>query len=336
MKDLLRLGRKTLERPNDSGTPTGVGALEWRGKSYAYYVPWLRDHVHTMKGFKYFDGSGAGAVDFFRETQREDGMIWDFFCRRPGAQLLRDGLRPARLRAPLRRRRDGPHAGRGGRRVPLRRGRLLRLEDERGRGVDEAAARRRHPRDGLQLHRSHAILDEVRPRQARLHHRHLGLPDRRRHDPHLPPVGDAPRRPRPLEVRRDVRRQHRLRGVVRVPRRHAGARGAPAGRGAVPRSARRTCGSASTGSPGSARTSATGSRGRDGRARRRCRASGRRSRCPTRTRSTAGSRRSRPPRSSARTRRSAARCRRARPASGTRSTRPSRRASATTPKSGST
>ena len=34
-----------------------------------------------MKGFKYFDGSGAGAVDFFRETQREDGMIWDFFSR---------------------------------------------------------------------------------------------------------------------------------------------------------------------------------------------------------------------------------------------------------------
>ena len=41
----------------------------------------MRDHVHTIKGFKYFDGSGAGAVDFFRETQREDGMIWDFFSR---------------------------------------------------------------------------------------------------------------------------------------------------------------------------------------------------------------------------------------------------------------
>jgi hypothetical protein len=33
MKDLLRLGRKTLERPNESGTPAGVGTLEWRGKS---------------------------------------------------------------------------------------------------------------------------------------------------------------------------------------------------------------------------------------------------------------------------------------------------------------
>ena len=58
----------------------------------------------------------------------------------PGAQLLRDGLRPARLRAPLRRRRDGPHAGRGGRRVPLRRGRLLRLEVHRRRRLDGAAS----------------------------------------------------------------------------------------------------------------------------------------------------------------------------------------------------
>ena len=74
----------------------------------------------------------------------------------------------------------------------------------------------------------------------------------------LPALGDAPRRPRPLEVRRDVRRQHRLRRVLRLPRRDAGARGAPAGRGALPRSAGRTCASGSTGWPGSARTSATG------------------------------------------------------------------------------
>ena len=35
-----------------------------------------------MKGLKYFDGQRRrAAVDFFRETQREDGMIWDFFSR---------------------------------------------------------------------------------------------------------------------------------------------------------------------------------------------------------------------------------------------------------------
>jgi hypothetical protein len=81
MKDLLRLGRKTLERPNDSGTPAGVGTLEWRGRTYDYFVPWLRDHVHTLKGMKYFERRGASFLDFFRETQREDGMIWDFFSR---------------------------------------------------------------------------------------------------------------------------------------------------------------------------------------------------------------------------------------------------------------
>ena len=81
MKDLLRLGRKTLERPNDSGTPTGVGTLEWRGRTYDYYVPWIRDHVHTLKGMKYFERRGASLLDFFRETQREDGMVWDFFSR---------------------------------------------------------------------------------------------------------------------------------------------------------------------------------------------------------------------------------------------------------------
>jgi hypothetical protein len=81
MKELLRLGRKTLARPNDSGTPTGVAALEWRGSSYDYYVPWIRDHVHTLKGMKYFERRGASFLDLFRETQREDGMIWDFFSR---------------------------------------------------------------------------------------------------------------------------------------------------------------------------------------------------------------------------------------------------------------
>jgi hypothetical protein len=83
-EELLRIARATLQRPNDSGTPTGVGALEWRGRTYDYYVPWVRDHVHTSKGMKYFERRGASILDFFRETQREDGMIWDFFS--PGRE----------------------------------------------------------------------------------------------------------------------------------------------------------------------------------------------------------------------------------------------------------
>jgi hypothetical protein len=78
--ELLRVLRATLQRPNESGTPTGVGSLAWRGRSFRYYVPWIRDHVHTLKGMKYFDGTGAENVDLFRESQRADGMIWDFFA----------------------------------------------------------------------------------------------------------------------------------------------------------------------------------------------------------------------------------------------------------------
>ena len=183
---------------------------------------------------------------------------------RPGAQLLRDGLRPARLRAPLRRRRDGPHAGRGGRRVPLRRGRLLRLEVHRRRRLDGPPARRGRPRAGLLLHRSRPLLDEVRPREARLHDRHLGLPDRRRDDPRLPAMGNAPRRPRPLEVRRDVRRQHRLRGLLRLPGRDAGARGAGRGGRALPPAREGRARAARPGGLAGHALPPLGARGRDG------------------------------------------------------------------------
>jgi hypothetical protein len=80
MHRLLVVLEKTLSTGEDSPS-NGVGTLEWRGKSYRYYVHWLRDHVHTLKGMKYFDGSGAEILDVFRESQRADGMIWDFFLR---------------------------------------------------------------------------------------------------------------------------------------------------------------------------------------------------------------------------------------------------------------
>jgi len=46
-------------------------------KTYKFFVCWVRDHVHTMKGMKYFDADLKTAMDLFRFTQREDGMIWD-------------------------------------------------------------------------------------------------------------------------------------------------------------------------------------------------------------------------------------------------------------------
>ena len=52
---------------------------------YTYFVPWLRDHVHTMKGMKYFYHDLQSAIDLYANYQREDGMIWDNInTRTPG------------------------------------------------------------------------------------------------------------------------------------------------------------------------------------------------------------------------------------------------------------
>jgi hypothetical protein len=53
------------------------------GNVYRFFVPWLRDHVHTLKGMKYFDADLESGIDLYRDTQREDGMIWDNVQPRP-------------------------------------------------------------------------------------------------------------------------------------------------------------------------------------------------------------------------------------------------------------
>jgi hypothetical protein len=50
------------------------------GKFYRYYVSWIRDHVHSLKGMKYFDGDRSGVqsgIELYADSQRDDGMIWD-------------------------------------------------------------------------------------------------------------------------------------------------------------------------------------------------------------------------------------------------------------------
>lgn len=56
----------------------GEESIEWNGKIYRYFVQWGLDHCHTMKGMKYFKGSGAEFVDLMKAIQRNDGMIWSF------------------------------------------------------------------------------------------------------------------------------------------------------------------------------------------------------------------------------------------------------------------
>lgn len=46
-------------------------------KLYKYFKVWLRDHVHSMKGLKYFVGDLRSGIDLYADWQREDGMIWD-------------------------------------------------------------------------------------------------------------------------------------------------------------------------------------------------------------------------------------------------------------------
>jgi hypothetical protein len=53
----------------------GVGTTKFQGNTYHYFVYWLLDHFHTMKGMQYFEGIGHEIVDLFRKAQRESGMV---------------------------------------------------------------------------------------------------------------------------------------------------------------------------------------------------------------------------------------------------------------------
>lgn len=56
--------------------------LRYNSKYYHVFVRWLRDHVHTMKGMKYFYPELHSGIDLYADTQREDGMIFDNYYLR--------------------------------------------------------------------------------------------------------------------------------------------------------------------------------------------------------------------------------------------------------------
>ena len=68
------------------------GVTSWNGKNYRYFVPWILDHGHTMKGQKYFYGYGHEFLNLLKETQRSDGMIYSFVEHTPNVDyfLTRD------------------------------------------------------------------------------------------------------------------------------------------------------------------------------------------------------------------------------------------------------
>jgi hypothetical protein len=75
-KALLDVLRWTMLSSGESET------VRVEGKFYEYFVCWLRDHVHTLKGMKYFYPSLKSGIELYADYQREDGMIWDNLYRR--------------------------------------------------------------------------------------------------------------------------------------------------------------------------------------------------------------------------------------------------------------
>ncbi len=54
-----------------------VGQRRWGGKVYRFFVTWLRDHVHTLRGMKYYYPELKTGIELYADSQRADGMIWD-------------------------------------------------------------------------------------------------------------------------------------------------------------------------------------------------------------------------------------------------------------------
>ncbi len=56
----------------------GTFSIEWNGRTYHVFVPWVLDNYQTMKGLKYFLPNGKELIDIMRQSQRGDGMIYSF------------------------------------------------------------------------------------------------------------------------------------------------------------------------------------------------------------------------------------------------------------------
>jgi hypothetical protein len=54
------------------------------GKLYKMLISWGRDHVHCLKAQKYFMEDVKSGLEYWLETQEEDGMLWD--CVHPNPE----------------------------------------------------------------------------------------------------------------------------------------------------------------------------------------------------------------------------------------------------------
>ena len=54
-----------------------VSAIHLNDRVYQFFANWIFDHTLILKGMKYYWPDLKDAIDFFADTQREDGMIWE-------------------------------------------------------------------------------------------------------------------------------------------------------------------------------------------------------------------------------------------------------------------
>ena len=54
-----------------------VQCIRHNGHVYQFFANWIFDHTLILKGMKYYWPDLKDAIDFFADTQREDGMIWE-------------------------------------------------------------------------------------------------------------------------------------------------------------------------------------------------------------------------------------------------------------------
>jgi len=53
--------------------------VELDGKERQMFISWVRDHIHTMKAYKYWEKDMGSYIDFFIGRQSAKGMYYDYW-----------------------------------------------------------------------------------------------------------------------------------------------------------------------------------------------------------------------------------------------------------------
>ena len=83
-QEMFNLFHASMEPSKSDGS-----RVTWNGRTYRYFVPWILDHCHNMKGQKYFYGYGSELVDLLEKSQRKDGMIYSFIEHMPNVDYFK-------------------------------------------------------------------------------------------------------------------------------------------------------------------------------------------------------------------------------------------------------